>query len=410
MSSQQLDFFQSESSRTWSVSEVNAYLRELMESDFNLQDLRVEGEVSNLSRPRSGHIYFTLKDADSSLRCVMWRNIASYYGDQLEEGKAVEARGAVSVYEKGGQYQLYVQSIRSLGKGDLYQQFLDLKEKLEQEGLFAPEHKRKIPSWPKHLGIVTSATGAALQDMLNTLRRRYPLLEVVLAPAAVQGDSAPPEIMRALDQLNQITDLDVILLGRGGGSIEDLWAFNDEGVARAVFNSRVPVISGVGHETDFTITDFTADVRAPTPTAAAELAVPDQVELRESIRAFQARLGMEINEFISDHRWTLTHLRTRLDRSSPRTVLQSDRQRVDENTARLEREMERTVKVCRTAVGQIVSRLGALDPRATISRGYAIVTDREGTRVRSVTQVHFGDKLRVHVADGDFDVRVEEKE
>lgn len=408
MSSQQLDFFQSEQSRTWSVSEVNAYLRELMESDYNLQDLRVEGEVSNLSRPRSGHIYFTLKDAEASLRCVMWKNVASHYGDRLEEGKSVEARGAVSVYERGGQYQLYVQSIRSLGKGDLYQQFLELKEKLEKEGLFDPEHKQKIPSWPKHLGIVTSATGAALQDMLNTLRRRYPLVEVILSPAAVQGDSAPLEIVQALDRLNQRPDMDVILLGRGGGSIEDLWAFNNEGVARAVYASRVPIISGVGHETDFTITDFAADLRAPTPTAAAELAVPNQADLRAAVRAYRTRLEMEAREFLSGQNWTLDNLTNRLARVSPRAVLQSDRQRVDENTARLEREMERAVKERRTAVNQLLGRLGALDPRATIARGYAIVTTPRGIRVRSVRQAHPGEELRVHVADGDFDVRVED--
>ncbi|MEJ2759898.1 MAG: exodeoxyribonuclease VII large subunit, partial [Anaerolineales bacterium] len=245
-----------------------------------MQDIWIRGEISNLSLPKSGHMYFTLKDAQASIRCVMWRSQVSRLLNLPQEGEAVEVHGSVSVYEAGGQYQLYADQIRPAGEGQLYQEFLKLKNKLEAEGLFDPDRKRPIPAAPKVVGVVTSPTGAAIRDMLNTLRRRYPLTAVVLAPASVQGESAPAEVAAAILRLNEYAHPDVILVGRGGGSIEDLWAFNSELVARAIAASPAPVISGVGHETDFTIADFVADLRAPTPTAAAELASPDQMEVR----------------------------------------------------------------------------------------------------------------------------------
>ena len=248
---------------SWTVTDLNRYLRQLLESDEHLQDIWVTGEVSNFSRPASGHIYFTLKDSSASLRCVMWRNTAQRQSFLPRDGEAIDVHGAISVYEAGGQYQLYADVFRQAGEGALYQEFLRLKAMLEAEGLFAPERKRPIPTRPNRIGIVTSATGAALQDMLNTLRRRYPLVEVVLAPTPVQGDEAPPKIVAALHDLARLANPDVILLARGGGSIEDLWAFNDEAVARAIAASPVPVITGVGHETDFTIADFVSDLRGP---------------------------------------------------------------------------------------------------------------------------------------------------
>ena len=272
---EQLSLFQS-SQTPFSVSEVNAYLRELMESDEVLQDLWVQGEVSNLSRPKSGHLYFTIKDANASLRCVMWRNQVTRLTYVPQDGDAVEAHGGISVYEAGGQYQLYADQIRPAGEGLLYQEFNRLKEKLEAEGLFDIERKRPIPFLPKIIGIVTSPTGAAVKDMLDTIRRRYPRVAVVISPTAVQGDSAPAEILTALERLNQHTQPDVIRVGRGGGSIEDLWTFNEESVARAVFDSNVPVVNAVGHEVDYTICDFVADLRAPTPSAAAEMIFPDK--------------------------------------------------------------------------------------------------------------------------------------
>jgi exodeoxyribonuclease VII large subunit len=406
MNPEQMSFLEPDLPKTWSVSEVNAYLRDLLESDYNLQDLWVQGEVSNLARPRSGHVYFTLKDAQASLRCVMWKNVAARYQEHLREGDAVEAHGNVSVYERSGQYQLYVDFVRPRGEGALYQQFLMLKEKLQNEGLFEAEHKQPLPPWPKRIGIITSPTGAALQDMLNTLRRRYPLADVVLVPATVQGENAPPTLVDALTALNQREDVDLILIGRGGGSIEDLWAFNDERVARAVFDSRIPVISGVGHETDYTITDFVADLRAPTPTAAAELAVPDQEELRGALGEYRNRLLLEVQEIIRDGRWTLTHLEARLARVSPDAAIQMGRQQVDEYAARLVRETARGLQERRTELDYYLGRLQTLDPATTLARGYAIVTREDGVRVRSVKQVEGGDPLTIQVTDGEVDAQV----
>ena len=254
---QQLDMF---AQNIWTVTELTYYLRDLLESNSNLGDVWIAGEISNFSRPRSGHLYFTLKDRSSALRCVMWKNIAIQQRIIPQDGLAVEVHGSINIYEAQGQYQLYADQIRLIGEGALYQEFMRLKAELELEGLFSPERKRSIPKIPKRIGIITSPTGAALQDMLNTIQRRYPLVEVILAPSQVQGSDAPDSLIAAISILNQHVNPDVILLARGGGSIEDLWAFNDMNVAYAIAESDAPIITGVGHETDFTIADFVADL------------------------------------------------------------------------------------------------------------------------------------------------------
>jgi exodeoxyribonuclease VII large subunit len=393
------------SSKAWSVSEVNAYLKGLLEADHNLQDLWVEGEISNLSRPASGHLYFTLKDSSASVRCVMWRSRAAGVSFVLQDGVAVSAHGSLSVYEQRGQYQLYVDALRPRGEGALYQEFQRLKAKLEGEGLFDPERKRPLPAWPKRIGVVTSATGAAFQDIRNTLYRRFPLVEILLEPTSVQGDRAPGEIMAALNRLYELKP-DLILIGRGGGSIEDLWAFNDEGVARTLVESPVPVISGVGHETDFTISDFVADLRAPTPTAAAELAVPDQVELRISLKEHQNRLIRIVQGAIADQRWKVETLLTQLDRMSPLSEINNGRQRLDELVGRSGRGIRGYIKNSREASLALQARLGSLNPESILKRGYAILTDSDGTAIYSVGQTSSGDQLLVRVSDGTFEVIV----
>ena len=295
------------------VSDINRYLRELFESDEIVRDVWVQGEVANLSRPASGHIYFTLKDQSSALKSVIWKTTAMRLPLTLQSGMAVEAHGSVSVYERDGQYQLYVDAVRLTGEGALYQEFTRLKARLEAEGLFDPERKRPIPERPARLGIATSATGAALQDILNTLKRRYPLVEAILAPCAVQGEEAPAQVVAALRALNAEPGVEVILLARGGGSLEDLWTFNDEMVVRAIANSRAPVITGIGHEIDFTLSDFAADLRAPTPTAAAELAVPDALELRDQIVSLYARLGYALQNVTGVERGRLVDEMNRLE-------------------------------------------------------------------------------------------------
>jgi exodeoxyribonuclease VII large subunit len=394
-----------ELSRSWSVSEVNAYLKGLMEADANLQDLWVEGEISNLSRPGSGHLYFTLKDSSSSIRCVMWKNRVQTVDFELQDGVAVTAHGGLSVYEQRGQYQLYVDALRPRGEGALFQEFQRLKTKLEGEGLFDPERKRSIPSWPKQIGIVTSASGAAFQDMEKTLYRRYPLVEILLEPTSVQGDSAPGEIIQALDRLYD-SKPDLILIGRGGGSIEDLWAFNDEAVARKVAESPIPVISGVGHETDFTITDFVADLRAPTPTAAAELAVPDQVELRLTMKELESRLDRTGKNFLLEQRREMEYLAGQIMMLSPKGEINNDRQRVDELFGRVGREMGGYLRSARDSCLALKSQLASLNPEAILKRGYAILTGEDGSTIYQVGQTSTGEKLQVRVSDGEFEVIV----
>ena len=389
------------------VSELTHYLRQLLDGDEMLQDIWVQGEVSNFSRPSSGHLYFTIKDSGASLRCVMWRNNALKQAYLPGEGDAVKAHGYISIYEAGGQYQLYADLLRPAGEGELYQEFLRLKARLEAEGLFESSRKRPIPPLPKCIGIVTSPTAAALRDMLNTLRRRYPLAEVVLAPTPVQGDEAPLSIVTALQNINRLAKPDVILLARGGGSIEDLWAFNDERVARAIFTSQAPVITGIGHETDFTIADFVADLRAPTPTAAAELATPDQLDLRASLDDLEQHLSRVAQAAIHTHRWAFADLRSRLELHSPRFRLQTDRQRLDEAARRASSALYHRLQLAKAGLVGLDQRLSALSPQAVLERGYAIITNPAGQVVHSIHQAIHGERLNAHVSDGDFAARVE---
>ncbi|UCH58958.1 MAG: exodeoxyribonuclease VII large subunit [Anaerolineales bacterium] len=390
---------------SWTVTDVTRYLRNLLSGDEHLQDLWVMGEVSNLSRPASGHLYFTLKDANASLRCVMWRNTVIRQQVLPRDGEAVEVHGGVDIYEAGGQYQLYADLIRPAGEGLLYQEFLRLKARLEAEGLFEAERKRPIPKWPRRIGIVTSPTGAALRDMLNTIQRRFALVEVILAPSAVQGTEAPVNIVAALENLNQVTKPDVILLARGGGSMEDLWAFNDEGVVRAIVASMAPVITGVGHETDFTIADFAADLRAATPTAAAELATPNRVDLLALLFELSERIRRSAGANVQDLKWNLAELTNRLKLRSPEMRWLSDRQRLDDLARRASIAWINRLKVENLRLEGASQRLDSLNPEAILERGYAIVTHQDGQLVRSIKDVSPGDDLEVRVSDGQFNAQ-----
>ena len=392
----------------YSVSDLTAYIRAVLESNENLMDVWVSGEISNLSQPKSGHVYFTLKDVNASLRCVIWREQAWRLKGALRDGMAVEAHGAISVYEQGGQYQLYVDGLRAAGEGLLYQEFLRLKAELEAEGLFDEARKRPLPRYPRVIGIVTSPTGAALQDMLNTLRGRYPLAEVVLAPATVQGDDAPPQIVRAIEALNRMVKPDVILVARGGGSLEDLWAFNDERVVRAVAASRTPVISGVGHETDFTLTDFAADLRAPTPTGAAVLAVPNISDLAAELNGWALRLQQNALEALNRSSTALSEKTHRLERQSPLWQVRQDRQYLDGLSQRLQLHIRHEMKNRQTALGHLGERLTGLDPARILKRGYALVKDSAGSLITSAKQVKLRQDITVQLADGSLDAQVQQ--
>jgi exodeoxyribonuclease VII large subunit len=386
----------------WTVSELTRYVRELFEIDYRLQDLEVTGEISNFVRARSGHLYFTLKDDAAQLKCVMWRSSAERLRFQPGDGDAVIARGRLSVYEAGGVYQLYAESLTPAGRGNLALAFEQLKERLAAEGLFDTERKRPIPSFPRKIGIVTSPDAAALRDILHVLQRRCPLVEVLVAPTLVQGPEAPVQIVRALQWLDGRSDIDTIIIARGGGSIEDLWAFNDELVARAIAAARHPIISGVGHETDFTITDFVADERAPTPSAAAERSVPDLSEMYVLLRERRQRLTAVVQRRLQQYQADVAQLRRTLSHLSPRVRLENNRQRIDNLNGRLEQAMRRRLEKISARLALAQTGLAAVGPVATLKRGYAIVRREDGQIVRSVTAVTPGDTLEVQVVDGEF--------
>jgi len=400
----QPSLFPSPIPQTFTVSKLTFHIRKLLEEDEVLQDVWVQGEISNLSRPASGHVYFTLKDANASLKCVMWKTGAARLNLSLRDGMEVEVHGRIGVYEPQGQYQLYADQIRPVGEGALYQEFLRLKSMLEAEGLFDPERKRPIPEFPKQIGIVTTATGAALRDMLNTLRRRLPLVEVILAPSPVQGTEAPPALVKAIQSLNRQKP-DVILIARGGGSIEDLWAFNDERVVRAVAVSEIPVISGVGHETDFTLCDFAADLRAPTPTAAAELATQITIlDLQAELQSYVSRLASSTLDLLNVQKVTLSSLDSELRYLSPARRIRSETQRVDEISRRMLSSLIHRIQLQSSHIRGMTRRLEALSPPAVLARGYAVVTRKnDGSVVSRVAQV--SNEMKVRVSDGEFEVK-----
>mgnify|MGYP002632986709 CR=1 FL=1 len=398
------------------ISAVTTHIVNLFEGDELLRDVWLLGEVSNWKKAASGHIYFSLKDAGASLSSVMWKGNAFRHTWLPREGDQVMAHGYVGVYPERGSYQFYADEIRPAGRGQLYAQFEMLKEKLASEGLFDAERKRPIPVQPRRLGVVTSAGAAALRDVLRVLSQRWPLVEVILFPTLVQGNDAPGQIVAALEAANRFGNggtlfdgnpLDTLLLVRGGGSIEDMWAFNDEAVARAVAASRVPVIAGVGHETDATIVDFVADLRAPTPSAAAAAAVPDRWELIEQLRAVRSGLIQRAEGEIDWQRERLDGLRSRLHRASPQRQIDLARQRLVDREERLHRQMDQRLVGLkeRLAFGQV--RLESLNPTAVLGRGYSIVQQADGRVVTGPAGAAAGDLLRVRGARGGYDVRRE---
>jgi len=383
----------------YSVSEIAKYLKEALERDSHLGDLWISGEVSNFTRSGAGHLYFTIKDAASSLRCVMFRPAQG--GELLSNGIAVIAHGRVSFYEARGETQLYVDIVQPEGVGELQLKLEQLKLKLEQEGLFELSRKRHLPAFPRRIGLVTSPTGAVLHDIQNVVQRRYPLAELMLAPTPVQGDGAIDGILEAFQVLNEVEDIDVIIVARGGGSLEELWAFNEESVAHAIFASRAPVVSGIGHETDFTIADMVADHRAPTPSAAAELVVPDGRQLAASIAASFQSLEAEVWRQLSTRIEDLDRMRTRLLGRAP--DVSSPRLRIDDLLQEATRHLKGYLELKKERTNSLEMRLSTLSPLGVLDRGYAIV-QRGGNQevVHHVSQVLEDDNLWITVADGVF--------
>lgn len=389
----------------FSVCQINRYVKNMFTQDFILQKIYVKGEVSNCKYHTSGHIYFSLKDETGVLSCVMFAGHRRGLAFRMKDGDRVVVGGAVDVYERDGRYQLYAKEISLEGAGALYERFLALKTELEEMGMFAQEYKQPIPAFIHRLGVVTAPTGAAVQDIRNISLRRDPYLQIILYPALVQGEGAADSIVRGIHMLDQ-AEVDVIIVGRGGGSIEDLWAFNEEKVARAIFECRTPIISAVGHETDFTIADFVADLRAPTPSAAAELAVADFRQILQNIAGLRDRMQKAIQRRAELGRAQLMQYQMRFQYLNPEAKLRDNRQRLADLDELLRRAMKNRIAEERHMLGIYLERYRGLSPLYKLNQGYSFVSDREGNGIISTKQVHSGDLLEISVTDGVIEAEV----
>ena len=383
----------------YTVKQVNSYIKNMFTQDFMLNRIYVKGEVSNCKYHTSGHIYFSLKDESGTIACVMFAGQRGGLSFHMREGQQIIVLGSVNVYERTGSYQLYANEIRLDGEGALYEKYQMLKQELEEMGMFAPEYKKAIPRYAKRIGVVTAPTGAAVRDIMNISARRNPYVQLLLYPAQVQGEGAKESIVRGIRML-ETKNVDVIIVGRGGGSIEDLWAFNDECVARAIFDCQVPVISAVGHETDVTIADYVADLRAPTPSAAAELAVWDYRQLQGYLDECRLRMNRSMTGTIRINRLRLKELDVRLSYLHPRHKLQDQQQRLIELEEELRTLMRDRVKEARHRLAIQIEKLNGLSPVRKLNQGFAYVEEADGGVVKSIRQVEMGDELTVYVTDG----------
>lgn len=393
----------------YSVSQVNAYIKNMFAQDFALSRISIKGEVSNCKYHTSGHIYFTLKDGLAAIQAVMFASRRGGLDFELRDGQQVVVKGSVEVYERDGRYQLYASQIAPDGAGDLFRRFEKLRNELEEMGMFAPEYKRPIPKFARTVGVVTASTGAAIRDIINISSRRNPYVQLVLYPARVQGEGAAESIARGIEVLDRM-GLDVIIAGRGGGSIEDLWAFNEEIVARAIFRCSTPVISAVGHETDVTIADYVADLRAPTPSAAAELAVFDFGQFEAQLRGARELLARGLKRKIDGVRYQTEQYRLKLRLHDPQRQINEKRQRLVSAEDELKRLMERRLSDCRHRLALMSGRLHGQSPLEKLSRGFGFITDEEGRRVDHAASVRPGDRLSIRLADGQIEARAEQTE
>ncbi|MBQ8183532.1 MAG: exodeoxyribonuclease VII large subunit [Clostridia bacterium] len=389
----------------YSVNELNTYVKQILDNDDNLKYIFVTGEISNYKAHYSGHLYMTLKDEKATVKAVMFAGNASKLRFRPENGMKVLAFGTVSLFPRDGSYQLYISDMQPDGIGALNIAYEQLKKKLEAEGLFSPRYKKPIPEFPERVGVITSATGAAVQDIFNVLSRRYPLAEVVLRPAKVQGDGAAEDIAQAIKTFNELNAADVLIVGRGGGSIEDLWAFNEEVVARAVFESHIPVISAVGHETDYTICDFVADLRAPTPSAAAEIAVPDKLELKSELISYKQHLLTIVKTRITNERTKIKGIEQKDVMCNPLAKITENRRELVYMSERLGNLTAGVLDENKRKFAALAGKLDALSPVGVISRGYALV-ESDGRIVTSKDDVSTGDSISLKVSDGVINAEV----
>lgn len=387
------------------VSQINGYIKKILDGNVILNDIWIKGEISNFKLHYSGHMYITLKDEGSVLKAVMFKGAASGLMFEPSDGMRVLARGRISVYEAGGSYQLYITEMIPDGVGDLYIAFEQMKKRLDEEGLFDEGHKKPIPQFPECVGVVTASTGAAVRDIINVITRRYPRVKILLYPALVQGNGAAQSVVSGIEYFNNNKAADVLIVGRGGGSIEDLWAFNEEPVARAIYNSEIPVISAVGHETDFTIADFVADLRAPTPSAAAELAVPSQTELLSYIATCRVRMDNAVVKMIEGYNLKLQALKAK----SPLQKIQDLQLRVDEYLKSCEKSFGMKLLSGKKQLAENAAKLDALSPLKVLSRGYIVASDCDNALIRSVEDINKGDLISLRFTDGTAECTVCDK-
>lgn len=385
----------------FSVTELNNYVKRILDNDENLKNVFVTGEISNFKNHYSGHMYMTIKDEGGAIKAVMFSSYASRLKFVPENGMKVIIFGSVSLYNKDGSYQLYITDMQPDGVGALNLAYEQLKEKLQNEGLFSREHKKPIPQFPEKIGVMTAPDGAAVRDIFSVLKRRYPVAEIVFCPVAVQGASAAPEIAKAIKLFNEQNAADVLIVGRGGGSLEDLWAFNEEIVARAIFQSQIPVISAVGHETDFTIADFVADLRAPTPSAAAELAVPDIFELKSDLLGLKQHLSVLMRNLVESEKEKVENIQKQVTILSPANKIKNSRQELSNLYEKAVNLVTLKINDEKTKISLLSSKLNALSPLNVLSRGYSISYNND-LPIKSVNDVKSGDNIKIRVTDGEF--------
>lgn len=392
----------------YTVSQVNNYIKNMFEQDYLLGQVSVTGEVSNLKYHSSGHIYFTLKESSSLISCVMFAGQRRGLSFRLQEGQKIVVSGSITIYERDGKYQLYARHIEDDGEGRLYREFERLKKELLEMGMFDDSYKQKIPAFAKTIGIVTAPTGAAIRDIINISKRRNPYVQLILYPALVQGDGAAESIIRGISVL-EARGVDLIIIGRGGGSIEDLWAFNEESVARAIFQCQIPIISAVGHETDFTIADYVSDLRAPTPSAAAELATNDIMSVLNYMDEKSLELQRIMRDKLSQLRWRIEQYEARLKSQSPAYKLREKRMYLLQLEERLRISIDAVLRNKRSSLVSLAGQLETLSPIQRLASGYGFVTDSKGKKVTKVCQINIGDKVSVRLLDGSFEAEVTKK-
>ena len=386
--------------KTLTVTQLTDYIKRILTSDPILYNLKVEGELSNVKEHSSGHIYFTLKDKDTKVNCIMFKGNSEKLKMPLSNGMKVVVSGYISVYERDGQYQLYASQIEEVGLGNLHLAFEELKRKLEKEGLFDPANKKPLPKLPKKIGIVTSTTGAVIKDIITVIKRRYPYVHLLIYPSLVQGPEAPASISKAIEYFNKFNNVEVIILARGGGSLEELWAFNEEIVARAIYNSNIPIISAIGHETDFTISDFVADVRANTPSTAAELVLPNFYDCKNYINVLNKRLHNSLNKKVDESRRKLNYLRNNYYLKYPLNRIYNEKQHIDRIQRELIKVISNKLDIEKNKLKHKADQLNSLSPLSILSRGYSITSTENNEIIKGISTIKVNDTINIHYLDG----------